>query len=477
MINHLIALADMSKRNWWRFAAAAAVLALFAFPVYKGVIVGLVPVVVGVGIMVLIPMLPRTLLVGIDRAIVHPSRRRWIGWILLVAVLMRLPAVLFPPIPVSDHAAYWDSGMRLAAGGGFGNLILWPPGPAATVALGMLAVGDGNVALAAFFAVLGVVAALGVYLATCGESETAARWGSLAAAVFPSIVLWNTTPGHETTVTLLFAVVVALVFRIVRDNRWQWGATAILGVTLGILALVRPTAIAIPALLAATLFLRRRSLLHSLAKPAVVAVLMLAVIAPWTYRNYVKFGEFCLISANAGKVLLSSNHPESDGIYHTLPHLDHLKPCERDRERGRQARAAIAADPVRFLALSVKRIVFMWGTDTSGLDFVLGEPPRGGALVKAALSAILQIPWAMLVTAWAIAAWYDKRHLTLPVDWTFVVLWVALLWLTHAVVEPLSRHHLPLIPFMAAIVVPPYWSWVMQRLDKKRSKEGIGDRP
>jgi len=53
------------------------------------------------------------------------------------------------------------------------------------------------------------------------------------------------------------------------------------------------------------------------------------------------------------------------------------------------------------------------------------------------------------------------------VDWTFPLLWVALLWFLHALVEPLSRHHLSLVPILAAMIFPGYWAaaseWRAQR--------------
>ena len=449
--------------GWWLVAALASVWALFAFPLYKGMVLGLVPVLLGVATALGARKLPRRLIDKINRGLENSSSRTWLTTVLLIGLALRTVAIAFPPIAISDHALYLEVGRRVAGGNGFGDLIFWPPGQPTVVALAIWLVGDEVHHLAAFHAGLGLLTVALLYLGLRKYSEAAARWSSLVASVWPSVVLWNSTLGHETVTTLLFVAIMLMIFRMSEGTaRSHWTLCALTGLLTGLMALVRPTALAIPVLMVIALWMRGQNLWRCVAQAAVVAFVMVSAIAPWTLRNYQKFDEFCPISANAGNVLLSSNHPESDGVYHGLPHIPELKPCERDRLRSRQAWAAIAADPVRFAAFTVKRIAFMWGTDTSGLDFILGDPPRGGDKAKKMLSFVMQVPWAFLVTAWAVSAWRGRA--VAPgqghIDWTFVIFWTGLLWLVHALVEPLSRHHLPLIPLIAAIVLPAYWRWV-----------------
>lgn len=449
---------------WWLVAAVAALLALFAFPIYKGVILGLVPVIIGVGLAFALRYFPRGVLSRIDAAIHRSTPGRWLLVVLLLGLVLRALAVAWPPVPVSDHDTYLQTARRLVAGLGYGNLILWPPGPGTTVAAGILLFGEGTRALAAFHALLGLALVPVLYLGLRAHDEGAARWSSLVAALWPSIVLWNSTLGHETLSALLFAILLVLAIRVARAEGTPWLELVGMGLVAGVMALVRPTAMAVPLLLAATVWLSGRGIAAAIGRAAIMAVLMAVVIAPWTMRNYEKFGQACgIISANSGNVLLSSNHPQSDGIYREPPPMAEPNPCERDRIRGREAWGHIFADPVRFAALSVKRLAFMWGTDTSGLDFVLGSPPRGGERAKQLLSAILQVPWALLVAAWAIGAWKTRGQLPGQGPLTFALLWIALLWLAHALVEPLSRHHIPLIPLIAAVAMPAYWRWVTSR--------------
>lgn len=449
---------------WWLFAAFATLLALVAFPLYKGVILGYVPVAIGVAMAIGVRFLPSRITGNWTEILYRTPAKTWLAVVLSLGFAARAVATALPPIPFSDHATYLEVGRRIAAGNGFGDSILYPPGPSVTVAFAIWLLGDEVHLLAAFHASLGLITVAVLYFGLRKYSEQSARWSSLVAALWPSLVVWNSTLGHETTALLLYVVICLLAMRLTRDLEHQWLTCVAVGFLSGTMALVRPTAVVMPGLIAIAVWICGQSIRRAVVKGIVVAIVMVATVSPWTIRNYLKFDEFLLISANSGKVLLSSNHPQSDGIYHTLAHIPELNAIQRDRLRAQQAWSAIAADPMRFAALTVKRIVFMWGTDTSGLDFVLGQPPRGGDTAKKALSFLLQVPWAALAIAWVVAAWTGAtRDARDPLNWVFITLWVAVLWVTHALVEPLSRHHLPLVPLIAAIVLPRYWEWVTSR--------------
>lgn len=455
--------------GWWLLAGTATLAALIAFPVYKGVWAGLVPVAIGL-LLAAAPLgMGRRIFARVTSILYAPGKWRWLLGVLLFGVIVRLPGVAFPPTPVSDHALYLSTGESVAAGGGFGDSITFPPGPSAVVAFAIWLFGKDIHVLTAFQSSLGLMTVVILYLGLRKYSEEAARWGSLAAALWPSIVLWNGTFGYETLDGLLFVAIFLLVSPARVDGRIPWGTLLFAGALVGAQALVHPTGPAIPFLAGLTWWLQGNTARRALAGFAIMFVAMAAVISPWAVRNYEKFHEFCPISANFGNVLLSANDPRSDGIYFSgIPSLPTSKPCERDRLRTRQALATMAADPARAALLVVKRIAFMWGTDTSGLGYVVGDvdgaPPRGGKLVKALLSFIVQVSWAWLGLAWCLTVWRrGDQRLTEPVDWTLPLLWIALLWILHAFVEPNSRHHLPIVPLLAAIVLPSYWALVGKR--------------
>jgi hypothetical protein len=190
---------------------------------------------------------------------------------------------------------------------------------------------------------------------------------------------------------------------------------------------------------------------------------MAVVIFPWALRNYRMYGQVSLISTNFGSVLLSSNSPASDGLYmNTDPIGANLNPIDQDRLQKSLALTAIRSDPGTFLERVVKRLVFMWGTDTSILDFVLGDnPPTGITRLRAVLSAVIQVFWAWFVVTWCISTTVNRpwRFHHPPFE-IWVACWLGLTWVLHSIVEPHSRHHLPLVPLMGLVLLPVYWSWL-----------------
>jgi 4-amino-4-deoxy-L-arabinose transferase-like glycosyltransferase len=113
--------------------------------------------------------------------------------------------------------------------------------------------------------------------------------------------------------------------------------------------------------------------------PLLVVVL---AILPWTVRNYLAFDQFVLLNTNAGFAFYWGNHPVHGnrfvpiltaemGSYYSLipPELLHLDEAALDKALLKRAVTGIAADPGRFLVLSLSRIphyFVFWPSADSG---------------------------------------------------------------------------------------------------------------
>jgi 4-amino-4-deoxy-L-arabinose transferase-like glycosyltransferase len=84
---------------------------------------------------------------------------------------------------------------------------------------------------------------------------------------------------------------------------------AIVGAVSGLLALTRPEQVVVVALIVVPLLLRVRSLSTParLARIAVVGVVMIAVLAPWTVYNASRFKERVVLSSDSGATMLAGN--------------------------------------------------------------------------------------------------------------------------------------------------------------------------
>lgn len=431
-------------------SAASAVFAVLAFPAYKGQPAAWSAVVAGL-------LLALPLATAAGRRVLAAAWARFttadgvLPALLALAVLVRVPGVVFPPVPYSDHFVYHETAKLFAAGGGLGGLVFWPPGQPAWLGIVAALVGDDVRVLAAVQSLVGVATVAVLYRAWSGEREVVARCAAAVAALMPSIVSWNATLGHETTTLFLMAVLFLLLRRIdEREGRAAWPWLVAFGLVGGLASLVRPTMIVLPLLFGLRQWIVGRGTAVAARQALVTLLAGACVIAPFTARNHALFGEFCLISANFGVVLYSANNPESDGIYHELDDLPGLNHVQRDKAYGRLARAHIAEAPGLFVERTVKRIAYMWGTDTSGLNFVLGDPERVRGAPKAALQFVHQVPWILLVVAWSVAAVRCVRQRAVPADAVLPLLLLSVPWAAHALVEPLGRHHIPYLPLIAA---------------------------
>ncbi len=96
---------------------------------------------------------------------------------------------------------------------------------------------------------------------------------------------------------------------------------------------------------------------------------LLLVIAPWTVRNYLAFGEFVLVNTNAGYVFFWANHPihgtnfisllgpEHPGYVDLIPEeLRHLNEAALGKALLRSGLQFVVDDPVRYALLSLSRL-------------------------------------------------------------------------------------------------------------------------
>ena len=451
---------------WWLLAALIAFISLFLFPFFKKLPIGLVPVLVGVFLALGLRYLPGAWKRAITQLLYSNSEGIWLLSVCLLALLLRLADLLLTTEPFSDHLVYFDLARDIASGRGYGDMVQYPPGQSGWLAFWVLIFGANYKLLSLVQILLNIATIPVLYRALRSTSIQAARWSAVALAFMPSIVLWSGTLGHETTSTFLLALILFCFHKwshTANTPKWRWAIA--LGVASGVATLVHPTFILTPLFMAIAALYGKHMRSGRIATGSITALaVMFLVILPWSVRNYLVYDQICLVSANFGKVLLSSNHIDSDGVWMPTKQVAaELKACEKDKARRDLAIRHIVENPANFVFLSVKRLVYMWGTDTSVLSFVLGEPPRGGTLLKSGLSFLIQVPWALLVTAWLISVLrYSTPGIPQASDMHVLIsLFIMLVWMVHFLVEPLSRHHLPYIPLISALTMPGYWQWVL----------------
>jgi len=194
------------------------------------------------------------------------------------------------------------------------------------------------------------------------------------------------------------------------------------------------------------------------AASVAAAVLMVLLVAPWTYRNAQVMGAPAFVSMNGGANMWMGNHPGTDGQYADLPpETDDMYELERDVYLKTAAKDYIRAEPVAFVTRTLKKfvtlhaneVIFVYWNET-GIERVLGK----GAINP--LKALGSGYWLLMIGGSLVGVVMLMRRTG------FWAVWLHPAWMfwgyfasVHAVIVVQDRYHYPSVPFIAAFVSVP----------------------
>lgn len=337
--------------------------------------------------------------------------RKQLWWIIAGAVALRLIwAAFVPVVPISDSIAYDAFARTLAEHQVFGwtkdqPFAFWPPGTSFLHALVYAIFGHSHSAIVGF----NILVSAGLILTSVRVSEKlfdagVAFWTAVILAAWPTLIMYCTVLASE----LPYVLMTVLALDIWLTKRPMWLRVIGAGALLGLAAVIRPLSLLLPAVYAASIAWQHRFERKALFEQARVGLLatlvMLAVISPWTYRNYQLYGEPVLISTNGGITLWMGNTPGTDGSYMRIPaDISKLPDNEQARVLGAQAREYILNDPIAFAARSARKLYLLYGNEsigvlwnTDGIRHAFGD----GAL--APLKRVTQVSWLAILLMAAI---------------------------------------------------------------------------
>jgi len=357
--------------------------------------------------------------------------------ILILSVLLRVAVALYygdivdaPPLLTDQRSYHWLA-VRLLEGQGFSFPQSWypftPPNtPTAhwsflyslIVAAVYAIFGPHPLAMRLFQAVAGgLLLPAMVYRLTKtlfslspilspSRSRRLPLIAAACAAVYGYFIMYAATIMTETftIIALLWSLEVAL--RVGADLRAgrppSWGLTLQLGLSLGLAPLLRQSILPwVPVLflwlllnvyvytrshvrtfIPAPSLSRSPSLSSLLLRLLVAGLILVACIAPFTYRNYRVYGEFLLLNSNTGYAMYSAQHPMHGTSFREfdaapLPSgLEGLNEAQMDKVLLRQGFQFILDDPGRYLLLSLSRVrayFEFWPTRDTTLFHNLGR--------------------------------------------------------------------------------------------------------
>ena len=251
----------------------------------------------------------------------------WVVVILIVALTARSVWVAYAPSDptdgrvINDTLFYHYSAVELSEGKGYVNpwrhtpTAQWPPGYSLLLA-SLYRVFGPHVAIAwSVNIVLGALTCVVIYFIGClALGDAAGRLAGLLLAVFPGHVFFSSLVLSEVTFTFLLAVAMLLILLIARQGRdGNILLVILLGVVVGLAALVRGQGLFLVVIAPLFWWLYSADWRRALRRTALVLLAAMAVILPWSIRNYADMGSFVFISTNVGGNLYVGNFEGATG--------------------------------------------------------------------------------------------------------------------------------------------------------------------
>ena len=378
-------------------------------------------------------------------------------WIIFLAIVLRaIWALLVPVIPLSDGNAYDTFALNIVQHGTYGwraglPSAYWPVGTSAIYALFFSIFGHTYWPITIFNILVGT--GLVAVTMLLGKKLFSAKVGYIAGtilAIWPSQVMYVTVLASELPFT--FLTVTGLLLWL--GEKLTLTTTVAIGILLAAASYVRPLALLLPLVFAAIEIVRHRQWVQQVRRALVVCLVMIALITPWTVRNYLAFGEFVLISTNGPVTLWMGNHAGTDGTYSKLPDwTGTMSEYERAQALGKVARDYIIDHPVEFIVRSLTKLAKVHINETIAVHWnKKGIEETFGSTTIFPFKLLTQGYW-MLALFTAIAGGFLLFRQLGMIQWTFhpaIALW-GYFALVHAIILSQDRYHFPSIPYITIL--------------------------
>lgn len=311
------------------------------------------------------------------------------------------------------------------------------------------------------------------------KDDLAARLSILLLTLYPNNAVYVSFALSEMLYTCLL-----LLISVVLVTRPTALALLLSGIMLGIAALIKTQTVLLAPVLVAIAFSTDwtfRDFKAAILRAVTVSVIMLAVIAPWTLRNYAVFDEFILVSTNGGASLLAGNNPSVVGDYrHDFSDTDPLfeevefsvaDQVESDKRARQIAKQWILENPFTFIGLMPKKFFRFWGMDGEGeWAYQASTWYEQNVLWFRSARVINQAYYFLLLTGFIVAIWKLLHTPSKPkLYYGFAI--AAYFTFISLIFSGQSRYHFPVMPFVIA-----YAAWVGSEIlhnSKKRVATAI----
>jgi 4-amino-4-deoxy-L-arabinose transferase-like glycosyltransferase len=304
-----------------------------------------------------------------------------------------------------------------------------------------------------------VVSALAVLLAHRiawrARPTRAAHFAGLFYALLPGSIVFAPAAMTEPLFAMLLA---AALWCLTREPQGvRTGGLVVAGLTLALATFVRPQALLLAPVLPLFSAGPYASPLARARAAAIVTAFTVLPLLPWTARNCRSLDGCAIVSTNGGSNLAIGAVPRANGRYFALDAGDGCRgvvgEVARDRCWRAVARSAIQNDPARWLALAVIKLDHTLSYEAFPVGYL--RESRAVAMDDAREQRwrrAITRPWRvfLLLALLALAPFSGRSRLPPPARAALVG--AAVMLATHVVFFGGDRYHLPLVPWLTALV-------------------------
>jgi 4-amino-4-deoxy-L-arabinose transferase-like glycosyltransferase len=415
--------------------------------------------------------------------------------ILVLALAARAFWVTYAPADptdgrhMDDTMFYYGSASRLTEGHGYTNpwagdpTAQWPPGYSSLLASVFLLPGPDVPAAWSANVVVGALTCVALYWV--GVLISGKKVGALAGlilAVFPGHVFFSSLVMSETLFT--FLVVVVMLLLAVVAKRAQPGLPLLLltGAGVAAAALVRGQGLFLFFVALLLWWLSSADWAHALQRATLVMMTAVALIIPWSVRNYAAMNGFVFISTNDGGNFYMGHHERANGRFIYLcdrwiaEQFDDLPRPEQEvaisNAALREGLRFMFTHPWREVQLSGSKVRALYEDDEDALRWThhpeVDSPVRSLKII----SDIANAYYFAVIAAAGLGLFYWSRRprsaLSLP------LLVITVFTLGQLLFFATSRFHLPMLPsfaLLAAFGLVQAWEqlgrWRRQEPDRR----------
>lgn len=382
------------------------------------------------------------------------SYPRSLFYVLVIGILLRMIFIAVHQRPlISDEREYDRLAYSLASTASYSYdsipTAYRPVGYPALVGFLYYIVGHTPFVVKCIQALLDVGTAFLIFLILAGHRNRVRVLAAGLWAFYIPAVLYSNLLLSETASAFLLTLTALLITRKTNSRK---GTLTSIGICLGLLVLMKPSALLLPILLLC--FLPRIEISLKSFYPAAIAFLL--VLAPWMARNYFLFDHLTL-SSNGGINLLIGNNPSATGAYGITfaPEIlqDARGEFDVDRLAFQRASAYIVEHPGVFAVNAVKKLGRLLESEGGLVVLTFHSNPEDTttryaskyASIPLLLTLLVNLPYFMVVILAVFGFVAARRD---PI-WWFTLCLVCSWFLVHMVYFGGGRFHFPLMPFAA----------------------------